>query len=280
MTGRYPKRSGLNSVLMPDAGSGMPASEVTLAELLKSAGYDTAMIGKWHMGDRPGFLPTEHGFDEYFGLLYSNDMVPPWVQTTKPRLLVRGTAEVPGDVDMHSLTRRYVDDAVRFVGQPHKGLAAMFVMMNVEARVPADHPLRAIKKRCTAILAAMRRDFDAAYSPTGRPSIPPEQLLKAMLLQALYSIRSEIQLMQAIEFNLLYRWFLDIPGDAIVWTPEVFSMNRERFARHDLVRKFFDRIVSDAMTEELVSSDHFTADGTLIRSWASLKSLVPKGGER
>jgi len=156
----------------------------------------------------------------------------------------------------------------------------MFVMINMESRVPADHPLRAIKARCNAIFAAMRKDFDAAYSKTGRPSIPPEQLLKAMLLQALYSIRSEIQLMQAIEFNLLYRWFLGLPGDATAWTPEVFSMNRERFAKHDLVRTFFDRIVSDAMTEDLVSSDHFTADGTLIRSWASLKSLVPTDGER
>jgi transposase len=156
----------------------------------------------------------------------------------------------------------------------------MFVMINMEARVPSDHPLRAIKKRCAAILAAMRQDFNAAYSRIGRPSIPPEQLLKAMLLQALYSIRSEIQLMQAIEFNLLYRWFLDIPGDATVWTPEVFSVNRERFAEYGLVRKFFDRVVADAITEELVSSDHFTADGTLIRSWASLKSLAPKEGER
>jgi arylsulfatase A-like enzyme len=79
------------------------------------------MVGKWHMGDRPGFLPTDHGFNEYFGLLYSNDMVPPWVQTTKPRRLVRGTAELPGDVDMHALTRGYVDDAVRFVTRPRDG---------------------------------------------------------------------------------------------------------------------------------------------------------------
>lgn len=120
LTGRYPRRSGLNSVLMPDAKTGMPATEVTLAELLKGAGYDTAMVGKWHLGDRPGFLPTEHGFDEYFGLLYSNDMIPPWVQTTKPRRLVRGTVELPGDVDMHTLTRRYVDDAVRVVRAPRE----------------------------------------------------------------------------------------------------------------------------------------------------------------
>lgn len=120
LTGRYPRRSGLNSVLMPDATTGMPAAEVTLAELLKGAGYDTAMVGKWHLGDRAGFLPTEHGFDEYFGLLYSNDMIPPWVQTTKPRRLVRGTVELPGEVDMHTLTRQYVDEAVRVVRAPRE----------------------------------------------------------------------------------------------------------------------------------------------------------------
>jgi len=154
----------------------------------------------------------------------------------------------------------------------------IFVMINVEASIPKDHPLRAIKKRCDKILTDMKKDFEKAYSYTGRPSIPPEQLLKALLIQALYSIRSEIQLMQAIQFNLLYRWFLDIPGDADAWTPEVFCMNRRRFAEHGLVRNFFDKIVNDAMDEELISSDHFTADGTLIRSWASLKSIRPKEG--
>lgn len=118
LTGRYPKRTGVDAVLMPDAATGLPASEVTLARLLEGAGYDTAMIGKWHLGDRPGFLPTDHGFDEYFGLLYSNDMVPPWVQTTRPLRLVRGTRELPGDVDMHTLTERYVDEAVRIVATP------------------------------------------------------------------------------------------------------------------------------------------------------------------
>jgi hypothetical protein len=99
-----------------------------------------------------------------------------------------------------------------------------------------------------------------------------------MLLQALYSIRSEIQLMQAIHFNLLYRWFLGL-GDRPAWTPEVFSMNRQRFAEHDLVRKFFDRVVALAIVEELASEDHFTVDGTLIQSWASLKSVKPKGAQ-
>jgi transposase len=152
----------------------------------------------------------------------------------------------------------------------------MFVMFNVEASIPDNHPLRAIKIRCDSILKDMSRDFSGAYSHTGRPGIPPEQLLKAMVLQSLYSIKSDIQLMQAIQYNLLYRWFLDIPGDKDAWTPEVFCVNRERFSEHGLVRKFFDRVVSDAITEKLISSDHFTADGTLIRSWASLKSLRPK----
>ena len=154
----------------------------------------------------------------------------------------------------------------------------MFYAINIEAELPADHPLRAIKRRADEILASMNRIFEAAYSETGRPSIAPERLLKALLLQALYSIRSEIQLMQAIRFNLLYRWFVDLSDDP-VWTPEVFSVNRRRFEDHDLVRKFFDRIVAEAVVDGYASTDHFTIDGTLIRSWASLKSLKPKDGE-
>ena len=153
----------------------------------------------------------------------------------------------------------------------------MFLMINLETKIPANHPLRTIKRRCDGILSDMRKDFNEAYSRTGRPGVPPEHLLKALLLQALYSIRSEIQLMQAIDFNLLYRWFLDL-HDAPVWTPEVFSMNRKRFADHGLVRKFFDRIVSEAVVDALASPDHFTVDGTLIQSWASLKSLTRRDG--
>lgn len=158
----------------------------------------------------------------------------------------------------------------RVNGQP-----TFFLTMNLESDIPADHPLRAIKKRCDAILKEMRGDFNAAYSHLGRPSIPPEQLLKAMLLMSLYSVRSEIQLMQQVHFNLLYRWFLDL-YDGPTWTPEVFSMNRKRFAEHGLVRKFFDRIVAEALTEKLASREHFSVDGTLIESWASLKSVKPK----
>ena len=154
----------------------------------------------------------------------------------------------------------------------------LFCTLNLEKKVPADHPLRMVKRWADRVLRSMSRDFDAAYGYTGRPGIPPEQLLKALLLQALYSIPSEIKLMEAIDFNLLYRWFLGMKIDASVWTPEVFSMNRQRFLDHDLVRQFFDRVVHEAMAQGLVSADHFTIDGTLIRSLASQKSLVPRDG--
>lgn len=152
---------------------------------------------------------------------------------------------------------------------------SMFVAYNVEDHIPGDHPLRRVKRWADRILQDMRRDFDAAYAKSGRPGIPPEQLLKALLLRALFSISSERRLMEAIEFNLLYRWFVDLPPDAEAWSVKVFCMNRDRFMVHDLVRKFFDRVVSEAMERKLVSNDHFTVDGTLIRSWASHKSLKP-----
>jgi len=155
---------------------------------------------------------------------------------------------------------------------------AMFVVVNLEDKVPADHPLRPIKQWTDRVLAAMRNDFEAAYSHLGRPGIPPEQLLKALLLQTLYSIPSEIKLMEAIDYNMLYRWFLDLSLDAPVWTPEAFSMNRQRFIDHDLVRRFFDRVVGDALNSDLISRDHFTIDGTLIQSLASQKSLQPIDG--
>jgi transposase len=155
---------------------------------------------------------------------------------------------------------------------------SLFVVISLEQRVPQNHPLRPIKRRCDELLAQMNRQFQRAYSHLGRPSIPPEQLLKALLLQALYSIRSEIALMEQIEFNNLYRWFLDLPLEQAAWTPEVFSMNRDRFAAHGLVSAFFDALVRQAVLEGYVSDAHFSVDGTLIRSWASLKSLQTKDG--
>lgn len=156
----------------------------------------------------------------------------------------------------------------------------MFIAFNLEERVPDDHPLRPIKRTCDRILAQMSRDFTRAYGKTGRVGIPPECLIKALLLRALFSIPSEIRLCEACEFNLLYRWFIDWPLEEKMWTPEVFSMNRDRFEMHDLVRKFFDRIVAEGLTEQLIHDDHFTVDGTLIRSLAGHKSVKPIDEER
>jgi transposase len=152
----------------------------------------------------------------------------------------------------------------------------MFFVANTEERLAKTHPLRAVKRRADEVLEQMSRSFDAAYSEQGRPSIPPEQMLKALLLQALYSIPSERRLVDAINWNLLYRWFCDLDPDAGVWDATTFTKNRERFERHGLVQKFFERVVASALVEEYASNDHFTVDGTLLQSWASLKSFRRK----
>lgn len=152
---------------------------------------------------------------------------------------------------------------------------SMFVAFTIEDRVPADHPLRPIKDWCDRVLAKMSRDFNAAYATTGRDSVPPECLLKALLLRALFSIPSETRLCEACEYNLLYRWFIDWPMEEPMWTQEAFSMNRPRFELHDLVGKFFNHVVAEGMAERLMGDDHFTVDGTLIRSLAGHKSIRP-----
>lgn len=152
---------------------------------------------------------------------------------------------------------------------------SMFVAFNVEERVPGDHPLRGIKRRCDRILAAMSRDFDRAYGTTGRVGIPPESLLKALLLRALFGIPSERRLCEACEFNVLYRWFIDWPLERPMWTPEAFSMNRGRFETHGFVRRFFERVVAEGIGEGLIGDDRFSVDGTLIRSMAGHKSVRP-----
>ena len=155
----------------------------------------------------------------------------------------------------------------------------VFHTFHVEDIIPSDHPLRAIKRRADRILAGMSRDFNGAYGKRGRPSVPPERLIKALLLQALYSIRSEIQLCEQIGYNMLFRWFLDMQPSEKVWTPEAFSMNRGRFAEHGFVQIFFDRVVREAILEGQTSREHFSVDGTLIQSYASLKSIRPIGAE-
>jgi transposase len=154
--------------------------------------------------------------------------------------------------------------------------AQIYYPIDIESWIAADHPLRAVKRRADEVLGAMRRDFEKAYAKVGRPSIPPEMLLKALLLQALYSIRSERQLVDQIQMNLLYKWFIDLSLDAPAWNATTFTKNRERFEKHGLLRKFFERVVVQAYVEEWASNEHFTVDGTLIESYASLKSLRPK----
>lgn len=151
----------------------------------------------------------------------------------------------------------------------------IFFSVDVEQMIPPSHPLRDIKRRTDAILRRMHADFDAAYATGGRPSIPPERLLGALLLKAFYSIPSDRKLEEAIRFNMLYRWFLDMTPDEPMWTAETFTKNRERFEKHELFRKFFDAVVTEALLERAASTDHFSVDGTLIRSWASAKSLEP-----
>jgi transposase len=152
----------------------------------------------------------------------------------------------------------------------------LFVKINLEELVPAEHPLRAIKGMADEALAAMSRSFAAAYAPAekgGRPSIPPERLLKALVLMSLYTVRSERALCERISFDMLFRWFLDMAPDEPCFDHSVFSVNRERLDRLDITKKFSDRIVMMAIDAGLISDDHFSIDGSLLQSHASLKSL-------
>lgn len=154
----------------------------------------------------------------------------------------------------------------------------LWYAIDIESLIEPDHPLRVVKRRADQVLSAMDGEFRRAYSKLGRPSIPPEMLLKALLLHALYSIRSERRLVEEIRVNLLYRWFLDLSLDAPVWDATSFTTNRERFEKHGLIRSFFDRVVEGAYLEKLASGDHFTVDGTLIESYGSMKSFRPRDG--
>ena len=154
--------------------------------------------------------------------------------------------------------------------------AAMWSYISPEKRVPQDHPLRPIRIRVNTVLQEMSRSFAALYSPTGRPSIPPEQQLRALLLQVLYSIRSERLLMEQLDYNLLFRWFVGLEIDDPVWSPTTFSKNRERLLEGDIAQKFFARVLDQARDAALWSDEHFTVDGTLIEAWAGHKSFKPK----
>jgi transposase len=153
---------------------------------------------------------------------------------------------------------------------------SVFSYVAPEDRVPADHPLRAIRKAVDEVLQAMSRQFDKLYAETGRPSIPPERLFRALLLQVFYSIRSERMLMEQLNYNLLFRWFVGMEMDEPVWNHAVFSKNRERLLNQEVARSFFDRVLKQA--QEHLSDEHFTVDGTLIEAWASQKSFQKKDG--
>lgn len=156
---------------------------------------------------------------------------------------------------------------------------SMFTYVSVEERVPADHPLRPIKAYADSALRDLSRTFEQMYSDRGRPSIPPERLLKAQLLVALYSIRSDRMLCETLDYNILFRWFLDMNLEEPGFDASTFSKNRDRLLAHDVSGKFFDAVVKLAGKKGLLSDDHFTVDGTLIEAWASQKSFRPKGSK-
>jgi transposase len=154
----------------------------------------------------------------------------------------------------------------------------LFSYVRLEERVPADHPLRPIRALADEALALLSDRFAELYSHTGRPSIPPEMLLRATLLQAFFSVRSERLLMEQIDYNLLFRWFVGLPMDAAAWHPTVFTHNRDRLLEAEVAREFLAALLALPKVKRLLSDDHFSVDGTLIDAWASMKSFRPKDG--
>jgi transposase len=154
--------------------------------------------------------------------------------------------------------------------------STMLTLVNPEQRVPANHPIRLIKSLAEVALKELSPLFEQMYSEVGRPSIPPERLLKASLLMAQYTVRSERMFCEQLDYNLLFRWFLDLNWDEPAFDHSTFSRNRMRLLRHDVAGEFFRTVVSEARELKLTSDEHFTVDGTLIEAWASLKSLRPK----
>jgi len=152
----------------------------------------------------------------------------------------------------------------------------MFSYVSLEQRVPVDHPLRAVRKLTDAVLASLSREFDALYADSGRPSIAPEYILRALLLQVFYSVRSERLLVEQIDYNLLFRWFVGLGMDDSMWNHAVFSKNRDRLLTSDVAQRFFAEV--NLRAKKFMSDEHFTVDGTLIQAWASQKSFRAKDG--
>src|ERR1700752_1379315 len=152
----------------------------------------------------------------------------------------------------------------------------VFSYVNPEQRVPQDHPLRSLRAMTDEALRDLQPRFNKLYAKTGRPSIAPEKLLRALLLQALYSVRSERMLMEQLAYNLLFRWFVGLNMDDEVWDATTFSKNRDRLLRGEIAEEFCAAVLELARTKELLSDEHFTVDGTMVEGWASLKSFQPK----
>jgi transposase len=155
---------------------------------------------------------------------------------------------------------------------------AMFSYISPAQRVPADHPLRPVRAMADEALRALSPQFEKLYARVGRPSVPPERLLRALLLQVLYSVRSERMLMEQLDYNLLFRWFVGLGMDDAVWVPTVFSKNRDRLLKGDVARQFFEQVLAQAREKGLTSDEHFTVDGTLVEAWAGQKSFRAKDG--
>ena len=155
---------------------------------------------------------------------------------------------------------------------------ALFSYVDMEARVPATHPLRTIRTIVNEVLTALDTEFEALYEGIGRQSVAPERLLRASLLQAFYSVRSERQLMEQINYNLLFRWFVGLGIDDAVWDHSTFSKNRERLLGADVAAKFLAAVLRHPKVTRFLSDEHFSVDGTLVEAWASLKSFRAKDG--
>jgi transposase len=152
----------------------------------------------------------------------------------------------------------------------------LFSYISPEARVPANHPLRKIRELVRDVLNELNRSLGGLYASEGRPSIPPEQLLSALLLQVFYGIRSERQLMEQLDYNLLYRWFVGLSPDDPVWDPTTFTKNRDRLQNGDVFTKFMTRLLNHPQVKPLLSDEHFSVDGTLIEAWLHTRAFVPR----
>ena len=161
-------------------------------------------------------------------------------------------------------------------GDPDDQTSGMFSYLSPEQRDRPDHPLRAMRRLTDEVLTALSPRFTKMYSDIGRPSIPPERGLRALLLQSLYTVRSERLLMEEIDYSILFRWFVGLGLDEAIWSPTTFSKNRDRLLQSDIAAAFFDAVVAQARTADLLSDEHFTVDGTLLEAWAGLKSFRNK----